>query len=85
MRPLIPRPVSVRQIVLTTEHSGALLVADVWNHGFFFSHAHFVYEKLGGRGLGGEEIQFSEHRNELVDKRRIWMTRKTGCGRGRQF
>ena len=57
MRPLIPRPVSVRQIVLTTEHSGALLVADVWNHGFFF-HMHILSMKSLGVG-GWEEKKFN--------------------------
>ena len=35
MRPLIPLPVSVRQIAVRTEHSGTLLLADVWNQDFF--------------------------------------------------
>jgi hypothetical protein len=58
MRPLIPRPICVRQIVFRIEHSGTLLLVDVWNHDIFFPHAHVVDEKLGGGGLGGEEIQF---------------------------
>jgi len=52
MRPLIPRSVSVRQIAVRTAHSGTLLLADVWNQDFFFPHAHSVYEKLGGGGVG---------------------------------
>jgi hypothetical protein len=37
IRPSIARPVSVHQIVLRTEHSGTLLLADVWIHDIFFS------------------------------------------------
>jgi hypothetical protein len=58
MRPLIPRLVCVRQIVFWIEHSGTLLLADIWNHDIFFPHMHTLSMKSLGVGLGGEEIQF---------------------------
>ena len=82
MRPLIHRPVSVREIVVRIEHSGTLLLADVWNQDFFFSSTcTLCLWKALGWGLEGEEIQFSDHRNELVDKRRIWMAKEDGVWR----
>jgi hypothetical protein len=57
MHPLIPRPVSVRQIVFSIEHLGTLLLADVWNHDFFF-HMHILSMKSLVVG-GWEEKKFN--------------------------
>jgi len=55
MRPLIRRPVSVRQIVFRIEHSGTLQLADVWNQDFFFFHMHILSMKSLGIGVWEEK------------------------------